>query len=324
MRLFQTVEPHPEASSVTEPLGETDASADLGPISRWLADRSVTEVLVNGAGPIWVERAGRLQVTTSFVGAYELAVYLERITAPLGVQLDRLNPIVDARLPDGSRVNIVGPPVAVDGPYLSVRRFAVQTPTLADFGPPPVQAELEELVKGRASVLVVGATGTGKTTLVNALSARMDPTERVVCIEDTAELRLAGRQVVRLETRSANSEGMGAVSMRRLVTTALRMRPDRLVVGEVRGAEALDLLLALTAGHAGSLATCHAVDPAGGLRRLALLASLAPDAPPLAVLDRFVADAFDAVVHVGRRQGSGRRQVMSIMPVSRRMRPGAE
>ena len=300
------------------PIGVPDG---LGSLRRWLDDETVDEVLVNGPGPIWVERDGHLQATTTFVDPYELEVYVERILAAHGLRLDRLNPIVDARLDDGSRVSVVGPPVAVAGPYLSIRRFPRRRLGLTAFGSPHLQQTLERLIVERASILVVGGTGSGKTSMLNALSGLLAAGERIICIEDTAELRLAGRQVVRLETRSANSEGTGQVSMRQLVVAAMRMRPDRLVIGEVRGAEALDLLLALTAGHSGSLATCHAGDPAGGLRRLALLASLAPEAPPLAVLERFVTDAFDAVVHVTRVPGSAQRKVAAILPVGRSSSP---
>lgn len=310
-------------SRVPSDRGEAGSTSlgDLGPVTRWLNDDSVNEVLINGPGLVWVERDGRLQPTTSKVEAYELAVYVERIVAPLGLRLDRLSPIVDTRLADGSRVNIVIPPVALDGPCISIRRFGRQSPPLTAFGPPSICLELERLIAERASMLIVGGTGSGKTSLINALSTRMGRGERVVCIEDTAELRLVGHQVVRLETKPANSEGLGAVSMRQLVTTALRMRPDRLIVGEVRGAEALELVLALTAGHQGSLATCHATGPSGGLRRLALLASLAPEAPPLDVLERFVCDAFDVVVHVSRCPDSARRQVRAVMPVGQPSRP---
>lgn len=307
----------PSGSSVATPSATAGVSDPLGPVGRWLADDTVSEVLVNGPGPVWVEKNGQLRATTTFVEPYELDVYIEHILAGRGLRLDRLNPVVDARLDDGSRVSVVGPPVAVDGPYLSIRRFARNRLNLGHFGPSHIQVSLERLLAERASLLVVGGTGSGKTSLLNALSGRLPAGERIVCIEDTAELRLAGRHVVRLETRPANSEGTGGISMRQLVTAAMRMRPDRLVVGEVRGAEALDLLLALTAGHDGSLATCHAGDAQGGLRRLALLASLAPEAPPLPVMERFVADAFDAVVHVARVPGSSRREVTAILPVGR-------
>ncbi len=319
-----TVEEHPSSGEPRPAHRDAPvrtAADPLGAIGRWLDDEAVTEVLVNGPGPIWVERDGDLRATTTFVAAYELDVYIERMLAEQGLRLDRLNPVVDARLGDGSRVNVVGPPVAVDGPYLSIRRFGRHRLTVGDFGPPAIEASLERLLDSRASILVVGGTGSGKTSLLNALSGLLPAGERVVCIEDTAELQLRGRHVVRLETRQANSEGSGAVSMRQLVTAALRMRPDRLVIGEVRGAEALDLLLALTTGHHGSLATCHAGDAAAGLRRLALLAALAPEAPPLDVLERFVTDAFDAVIQVTRVPGSARREVVGVLPVGRSFTP---
>ncbi len=222
---------------------------------------------------------------------------------------------------------MVAPPLAIDGPVLSVRRFADRALPLTAFGPPEVAELLANVVASRRSVLVVGATSSGKTTLLNSLSAHIAASERIVTIEDTAELRLAGSHIVRLEARPANSEGVGQVSMRQLVTTALRLRPDRLVVGEVRGAEAFDLLLALTAGHAGSLCTCHALDAAAGLRRLQLLASLADADLNPNLMQGFVVDAIDVVVHVARRSrpdaASSRRVVESVWAVDQDA-PGGE
>ncbi len=278
----------------------------LGAVDRLLAEPDVNEIMINGPGSIWVERNGRLGLVDESVAEGELDLIIERMLAPLGLQLNRLNPIVDARLPDGSRVNIVAPPLAVDGPVLSVRRFTDHILPLTAFGPPEVADLLTDLVRARRSLLIVGATSSGKTTLLNSLSARIAAGERIVTIEDTAELRLAGSHVLRLEARPANSEGVGRVSMRELVTTALRLRPDRLVIGEVRGPEAFDLLLALTAGHAGSLCTCHALDAAAGLRRLQMLASLADADLNPELMRRFVFDAIDVVVHVARRTVPGR------------------
>ncbi len=286
----------------------------LGIVDRLLAGPEVNEIMINGAGRIWIEQAGRIEPVADRLEPAELDVIIERMLSPLGLRLDRLNPIVDARLPDGSRVNVVARPLAVDGPVLSVRRFGDRRLPLASFGPPDLVALLDGLVRARSSILVVGATSSGKTTLLNSLSELMDPDERIVTIEDTAELRLAGRHVVRLEARPANSEGVGLVSMRQLVTTALRLRPDRLVVGEVRGAEALDLLLALTAGHAGSLCTCHALGPHAGLRRLHMLAGLADGGPPPDLIRSYVLDAIDVVVHVDRRP-DGERGVQSVWAV---------
>ncbi|MEL6983998.1 MAG: ATPase, T2SS/T4P/T4SS family, partial [Actinomycetota bacterium] len=225
--------------------------------------------------------------------------------APLGLRVDRSSPLLDARLADGSRVNIVVPPLAIGGPAISIRRFPKAALTLDWFGPPPLRAILRELVSERASVLVVGPTSSGKTSLVAALADRTDPTDRIVCIEDTAELPMDRPNLVRLEARPANSEGVGQVTLRQLVLTALRMRPDRLIVGEVRGAEAFDLLLALTSGHRGCLATCHAATAAGGLRRIETLAALANSGLGLERLQGLVTDGLDAVV-VTDRQGASR------------------
>ncbi len=295
---------------------ELAVSTGLGLVDRLLADADVDEIMINGGGSVWVERAGRLEQQAARLQPGELDLIIERMLAPLGLQLNRLHAIVDARLPDGSRVNVVAPPLAVDGPALAIRRFAERAVPLSSFGPPDVVDLLIDLVRARRSILVVGATSSGKTTLLNSLSAHIEPGDRIITIEDTAELRLATPHVVRLEARPANSEGVGRVSMRQLVTTALRLRPDRLVIGEVRGAEAFDLLLALTAGHAGSLATCHALDAAAGIRRLQMLAALADANLDAGLMRQFVVDAIDIVVQVARVPGSagsgGRRAIESV------------
>ena len=300
---------------------ERRRSAGLGVIDRLLADPDVNEIMINGPGSVWVERDGRLEALPELLDESGLALIIERMLAPLGLQLNRLNPIVDARLPGGSRVNIVAQPLAVDGPVLSVRRFSDEILPVSAFGPPEMVDLLTRIVRSRRSLLVVGATSSGKTTLLNSLSAHISAAERIVTIEDTAELQLAGSHVLRLEARPANTEGVGHVSMRQLVTTALRLRPDRLVVGEVRGAEAFDLLLALTAGHAGSLCTCHALDAAAGLRRLQMLASLADADLNPDLVWRFVTEAIDVVVHVARSRppgrSSSRRIVESVWAVDR-------
>lgn len=295
--------PLPEVEVLVEE--QAGRHSEHGPISRYLADDTVTEIMINGPGPVWIERNGELSVTGTELGRYDIDLLVERIVVPLGLRIDRTSPIVDARLTDGSRVNVVAPPLAVDGPAVSIRRFPSRTVPLAAFGPPDMVGQLEELMARRASIVVVGQTSSGKTTLINTLAALFEPTERVITIEDTAELRLAGGTVVRLEARPANSEGVGAVSMRQLVLNALRMRPDRLVVGEVRGAEAFDLLLALTSGHRGALTSCHAEHAAAGLRRLEILASLA-GAPMGHRLPELVADGLDAVVTTARSGGGGR------------------
>lgn len=291
----------------------------IGTIERLLAEPGVTEIMVNGPGPVWVERSGRIESVGVSVTGQELALVVERILGPLGLRSDRLAPIVDARLPDGARVNVVAAPLAVGGPALSIRRFTDRTLDLDAFGPPSLVDTLVDLMGRRACLLVVGATSSGKTTLLNSLAPHIRAGERVITIEDTAELQFQHPHVVRLEARPANSEGVGRVSLRQLVTTALRMRPDRIVIGEVRGAEAFDLLLALTAGHRGSLATCHADDARAGLRRLQLLASLADATLDSELIGHYVLHAIDAVVHVARNE-HGERRVHSVAAVP----PGAE
>lgn len=285
----------------------------FGPIRPFLDDAAVTEVLINGPGPVWIERQGTLHRTDVAVTPSQLELLIERILTPLGLRVDRSSPIVDARMADGSRVNVVVPPLSIDGPSLSIRRFGGVLVGLPAFGPPDMATTLTELMANRASILVVGPTSSGKTTLINALSQQIDPAERVVCIEDTAELQLAARNVVRLEARPANSEGVGEVALRKLVLTALRMRPDRLVVGEVRGAEAFDLLLALTSGHRGCLTSCHAADAPSGLRRLETLAALAGPQIGQERLRRLIADGLDAVVTTER--AGPRRRVRSVVTI---------
>ncbi len=275
-----------------------------------LSDESVTEVLINGPGPVWVERDGAMHRSEVELGAYEIDLLIERVLIPLGLRVDRTAPIVDARLPNGSRVNVVVPPLAVDGPSISIRRFPQRPVRLSAFGPPDLVRVLRRSVVERSSILVVGPTSSGKTTLLNALSRLIASGERIICIEDTAELQLAGENVVRLEARPANSEGVGEVTLRRLVLNALRMRPDRLVVGEVRGPEAFDLLLALTSGHGGCLTSCHGADAAAGLRRLETLASLAGTPLVSDCLQQLIHDGLDTVVTTGRVDA--RRLVISV------------
>jgi pilus assembly protein CpaF len=273
----------------------------LGPLDPLLADPSITEIMLNGPGRAYVERAGRLVVVDLGLDGPAIARLAERIVAPLGLRLDRSSPIVDARLADGSRVHAVLPPLAPDGPCLTIRRFATRPVELAAFGVGEAGEEfLRAAVHAGWNVLVAGATSAGKTTLLNSLSAAIGGDERVVTIEETAELRLAQPHVVRLEARPANAEGVGAIGVRDLVRCALRMRPDRIVVGEVRGGEALDMLQALNTGHDGSLSTVHANGPAGALTRLETLVLLAGVALPLAAVRHQISAALDAVVFVAR------------------------
>lgn len=286
----------------------------LGPLAPLLADPEVSEVMVNGPGPVWVERGGRLTCTDVVVDAATIDRLVERVVAPLGLRADRTAPLVDARLADGSRVHVALPPLAVDGPYVTIRRFRPRRVTLAEVAPPDLEALLIAAVADRANIVVSGGSGAGKTTLLNALGAHIPGSQRIVTVEDVAELSLPGDHVLRLEARPANAEAVGAVTIRDLVRNALRMRPDRLVVGEVRGPEALDLVQALNTGHAGSMATCHANSPVDAVERLATLALMGDIALPLgAIRGQFLA-AVDLVVQVGR-EPSGRRAVVAVWEV---------
>ena len=285
----------------------------LGPLEDLLADPSVEEVMVNGPGQVYVERGGRIEATDAcFADDEELRNAIERILAPLGRRIDELSPMVDARLADGSRVNAVIPPLAIDGPALSIRRFGASRPgarELVGLGTlTESQVELLERAVGeRRSILVSGGTGSGKTTLLNALSGFVSPDERLVTIEDAAELRLQRRHVVRLESRPAGVEGRGEVTIRDLLRNALRMRPDRIVIGEVRGAEALDLLTALNTGHRGALSTVHANSPADALARLETLALMAGLGLPHEAIAAQVRRGIDLVVHLERFEDGSRR-----------------
>jgi len=315
--LVRSADPLLDAASLADSLENLVARArGFGPIGPLFHDPTVSEVMINGPGTVWVDRSGKPEQTSVVVSSADIAVLIERIVDPLCLRVDRLSPFVDARLPDGSRVNIVIPPLAVDGPIVTLRRFSVEPVELDRFGPPVVQELLRRLVEGRAAIVVVGGTGAGKTTLLNAMAAHINPDERIVTVEDTAELQLPGRHVVRLEARQANQEGVGEVTIGQLVRNALRMRPDRLVIGEVRGGEALDLLLALNTGHQGSLTTCHANDPLAGLRRLETLALFGGVDLPLEAIRRQLIAGLDIVVQVGRaRSGEMNRQVLAIAEV---------
>jgi pilus assembly protein CpaF len=294
----------------------------MGPLEELLADDAVEEVMVNGHERVYVERRGRIVATeVRFESEQALRDTIERILAPVGRRVDELSPMADARLADGSRVNVVIPPLAVDGPALSLRRFALARP-----GPEELLASgtltseardlLEDAVRSRRSVLVSGGTGSGKTTLLNALSAWIDSAERVVTIEDAAELRLRQPHVVRLESRPASVEGRGEVTIRDLLRNSLRMRPDRIVIGEVRGPEALDLLTALNTGHDGALSTVHANSPEDALRRVETLALMAGVGLPHEALREQVSRGIDLVVHM-TRDPAGARRVTEIGEVLR-------
>ena len=299
-----------------------ERSFGLGPLEPLLADPSVDEVMVNGPGRVWVERDGRIEPTgASFDGESELRHAIERILAPLGRRVDEAEPLCDARLPDGSRVNVVVPPLALDGSVLTIRRFRPR-----GFGPAdlvangtwaqPLRDLLQRAVQARCNVLISGGTGSGKTTTLNALTEFIGADERIVTVEDAAELRLRHPHVVRLEARPASLEGRGEVTVRRLVRNALRMRPDRIVVGEVRGAEALDMLSAMSSGHDGSLSTVHAGSPEEALRRVETLALMAGLGLPHEAVRDQVAGALDLVVHQAR-MSDGARRVVAVSEVVR-------
>jgi pilus assembly protein CpaF len=299
-----------------------DATLGLGPLEPLLRDPDVTEVMVNGPDHVWVERAGRIEaVETRFADSDHLLHVIDRILAPLGRRLDEASPMVDARLPDGSRVNAVVPPLSIDGPALTVRRFPgerLQGDDLVRLGAMSGEMlhALRAAVMARRNILVTGGTGSGKTTTLAALSAAIPRAERVITIEDAAELRLPLDHVVRLESRPAGVEGRGAIPIRALVRNALRMRPDRIIVGEVRGGEALDMISALTTGHEGSLSTLHASSPAEAMRRLVTLALMGDlELPWRAVADQ-VASAVDLVVHQAR-DASGARRTVEVSEVVR-------
>lgn len=285
-----------------------DAVIGLGPLEPLLRDPNVSDVLVNGPDDIWVEADGVLgRSDISFENPDAVVAAVRRAIAPLGLRLDRANPAVDARLPDGSRLHAIIPPASVDGPVVAIRRFTQAVRSLDDLvesgglGQSGAKA-LDDAVRSRSNVLVSGATGSGKTTLLNILASRIDSGDRIVTIEDAAELSVSGH-VVRLEAHPPNVEGMGEITIRSLLTHALRLRPDRIIVGEVRGVEAADMIQALNTGHAGSMSTVHANGPMEALNRLEVLASgLGAGGSPETVR-RQVMSAFDVLIHVERHRG---------------------
>jgi pilus assembly protein CpaF len=302
----------------------THEVSGLGPLEPLLADPEVTEVMVNGPGRAFVERGGRLEPAALDLDDPTIVRLVERVIAPLGLRIDRSSPMVDARLADGSRLHAVIPPLAVDGPAVTIRRFGARDVPLEAFGLDGAAGRfLRDAVAAGWNLLVAGGTSAGKTTLLNALSGAIPAGERVVTIEETAELRLRRPHVVRLEARPANAEGAGGVSVRALVRAALRMRPDRIVVGEVRGGEALDMLQALNTGHDGSLSTVHANGLDDALPRVETLVLMAGVGLPLEAVRAQLAAALDAVVFVARRPGQAGRRVEAIGEVvTRGGRPG--
>ena len=293
----------------------------LGPLEPLLADKTVSDVLVNGHAKIYVERHGRLERTVArFKDDQHLMRIIEKIVSSVGRRVDELNPMVDARLADGSRVNAIIPPLALDGPMLSIRRFPsdpLLAEDLVELGSltPAIVEVLRGVVSTRLNVLVSGGTGSGKTTMLNVLSGFVGPTERVVTIEDSAELQLKQEHVGRLETRPASIEGKGEVSQRQLVINALRMRPDRIIVGEVRGPEAFDMLQAMNTGHDGSLTTVHANSSRDALSRIENMVAMSGlDIPQRAVRSQ-IASAIHVVVQLARL-ADGRRRLMSLQEIT--------
>ena len=292
----------------------------LGPLDALLQDPEITEIMVNGPDQVYVERGGRLsRCVTVFDDDAHLRRLIERMLSPLGRRVDEASPLADGRLPDGSRFNVVLPPLALNGPTLTIRKFARQPLTmsqLVQIGTLTEEAAafLGACVVGRKNILVSGGTGSGKTSTLGALSSFIPETERVVTIEDAAELRLLQAHVVTLESRPPNLEGRGEVTIRHLVRNALRMRPDRIIVGEVRGGEALDLLMALNTGHDGSLSTIHANSPRDALSRLETMTLMAGLDLPLRAVREQVASAVQLIVHQ-QRQRDGRRRITRVTEI---------
>lgn len=284
----------------------------LGPLDKLMQDPEISDILVNHAYEIHIEKAGQLQESdVIFADNQHLMRIIQRIVSRVGRRIDEVNPMVDARLPDGSRINAIIPPLALNGPSLSIRRFGTKplqiddliekksvTPEIVDF--------LAAVVDSRISMLISGGTGSGKTTMLNALSNFIPREERLITIEDSAELLLQHKHVVRLETKVDNTEGVGEISQRQLVKNSLRMRPDRIIVGEVRGAEALDMLQAMNTGHEGSLTTVHANDTRDALARLEMMVAMSGFDLPLPVIRQYIANGIGIILHVSRLKGGQR------------------
>jgi pilus assembly protein CpaF len=293
----------------------------LGPLEPLLADPSVSDILVNSATQVYVERRGKLELTDiRFSNDAHLLKIIDKIVSRVGRRIDESSPMVDARLPDGSRVNAIIPPIALDGPVVSIRRFATVPLKMEDLlknrsVTPEVATLIQGLSQAKVNILISGGTGTGKTTMLNILSGTIPAYERIVTIEDAAELQLQQPHVVRLETRPPNIEGKGEITQRSLVKNALRMRPDRIILGEVRGAEAVDMLQAMNTGHDGSLATIHANTPRDALARLENMIGMAGlNLPPKAARQQ-IASAITAVVQIARLS-DGKRKVMSLSEIT--------
>jgi pilus assembly protein CpaF len=297
-----------------------DEVMGFGPITPLLTDPSISEVMVNGPKQVYVERSGRIEITdAAFRDDAHVMHIIEKIVAPLGRRIDESMPMVDARLPDGSRVNAIIPPLSLNGPVITIRKFAADPLTVEDlisFGTmtPDVAEFLQACVQVRLNIVVSGGTGSGKTTLLNVLSSFIPPDERIVTIEDAAELQLRQDHVVSLESRPPNIEGKGAIAIRDLVRNALRMRPDRIVVGEVRGGEALDMLQAMNTGHDGSLTTGHANTPRDMLARLETMVLMAGMELPVRAIREQISSAIDLIVQTSRLR-DGSRKIMQVTEV---------
>jgi pilus assembly protein CpaF len=293
-----------------------------GPLERLLSDDTITEVMVNGPNEIWIERQGRLYETTvRFNDDSHLRRIINKMVAQVGRRIDESSPMVDARLPDGSRVNAIIPPLSLSGPLITIRKFSKKRLTLDDMIAINTLSEesvdfLRRCVLAELNILISGGTGTGKTTLLNALSASIPDSDRIVTIEDAAELKLNQRHVLRLESRPKNIEGEGEIPIRELLRNSLRMRPDRIIVGEVRGAEALDMLQAMNTGHDGSLSTVHSNSPRDGLHRIETMVLMAGFDLPVRAIRQQVASALDLIVHLDRME-DGSRRVTAITEVQR-------
>jgi pilus assembly protein CpaF len=304
-------------------LGEiADDILGHGPLERPLADETVTEIMINGPFDVWVEREGRLhQTNVRFTDESHLRRVINKIVAQVGRRIDESSPMVDARLPDGSRVNAVLPPLSLTGPLVTIRKFSKRRLDLSDLVKlgtmsPETVDFLDRCVQAELNVLISGGTGSGKTTLLNAASTAIPEEDRIVTIEDAAELRLNQRHVLRLEARPKNIEGEGEIAIRALVRNSLRMRPDRIIVGEVRGAEALDMLQAMNTGHDGSLCTVHANSPRDALSRIETMVLMAGYDLPVRAIRQQVASALDLIIHLERLQ-DGSRKVTAITEVQR-------
>jgi pilus assembly protein CpaF len=299
-----------------------DDTLGHGPLEKLLADPTVSEVMVNGPSEVWIERDGRIELTAlQFTDDSHLRRIINKIVAQVGRRIDEASPMVDARLPDGSRVNAIIPPLSLSGPLVTIRKFTQNRLALSDFVrlgtlTPDAIEFLNRCIAAQLNILVSGGTGSGKTTLLNAMSTAIPDNDRIVTIEDAAELRLNQRHVLRLEARPPNIEGEGQITIRDLVRNSLRMRPDRIIVGEVRGAEALDMLQAMNTGHDGSLTTLHANTPRDALARVETMVLMAGFDLPIRAIRQQVASALDLIIHLERMQ-DGMRRVTAITEVQR-------